>query len=113
MATIKSFKGEDALPKAKRDDELPAPVDFSIMEYFYAATINEVLEDDGLVKLINSNGFYRTCFCEAYDLYEIVVTIGTTEYKWTRPRNIDRSNLDIFEHLNERGNINDIYQYTN
>lgn len=113
MATMKSFKGEESLPKSKTDDELPDPVDFNIMEYFYAATMNEILEDDDLVRLINSNGFYRTCFCEAYELYEITITIDNTEYKWCRPRNIDRSNLDVFRHLNKRGNINDIYQYTN
>ena len=111
MAIIKSFKSEEAMPQPKVDDELPAPVDFNIMEYFYAATMEEILADDSLVKLINSNGFYRTCFCEAFDLYEVCITIGTVEYKWSRPRNIERSNLDIFEHLNEPHNINDIEQY--
>lgn len=110
MATITSFKGPE-IPKGKSDAELPAPVDFDIMEYLYAATMNEILNDDGLVKLINSNGFYRTCFCEAFDLYEITISVGNEEFKWTRPKNVDRSNLDIFEHLNEKDNINDIEQY--
>ena len=111
MAVMKSCKGPETITKGKKDHELPPPVDFNIMEYLYGATMNEILADDALVKLINSNGFYRTCFCEAFDLYEIVVTIGTKEYKWCRPDNIKRSNLQIFEHLNERGNINDINKY--
>jgi len=111
MATMKSFKGEAALPQPKTDDELPAPVDFNIMEYFYAARMEEILADDSLVRLINSNGFYKTCFCEAFDLYEISIILDTKEIKWTRPTNLKRSNLDVFDHLNEPHNINDIEQY--
>ena len=111
MATMKTFKGRESLPKKKQDHELPPPVDHKIMEYIYGATFEEILADDGLMKLINDNGFYRTCFCEAFDLYEITVTVGKKDYTWTRPENIKRSNLDIFKHLNEKENINDIIKY--
>lgn len=111
MATMKTFKGKESLPKSKQDHELPPPVDHNIMEYIYAATMNEILADNNLVRLINKNGFYRTCFCEAFDLYEIVITIGDIEYTWTRPKNMKRSNLQIFEHLNKKENVNDIHKY--
>lgn len=111
MATIKTFKDKSAIPKPKLDHELTDPVDFNIMEYLYAATIQEILDDDALVKLINSNGFYKTCFCESFELYEIVISIDKEEYLWTRPQNLKRSNLDIFARLNKKENINDIQQY--
>ena len=103
MATMKTFKGPESLPKQNKKPE--KPVDYKIMEYLYAATMNEILADDDLVRLINSNGFYRTCFCEAFDLYEIVITLGDEEYIWTRPENIKRSNLEIFKHLNKKQKI--------
>jgi hypothetical protein len=109
MAIMKTFKGKESLPKPDKNPE--NPVDHHIMEYLYAATIEDILGDDDLVKLINKNGFYRTCFCEAFDLYEIVITIENKEFIWTRPDNLKISNLDIFKHLNERGNINDIEKY--
>lgn len=113
MATMKTFKGRESLPKKKQDHELPPPVDHKIMEYIYGATFEEILADDGLMKLINGNGFYRTCFCEAFDLYEITVTVGKKDYTWTRPHNIKRSNLQIFSHLNKKHNINNIHKYIN
>jgi len=78
MATIKSFKD-------KRTEEYIQPpiiVDIDIIEYFYAADMYDVLADDNLVRLINSNGFYKTAFCEAYDLDEITVTVDGKDTTW-------------------------------
>jgi hypothetical protein len=78
MATMKSYKA------AKEEEYLQPPtiVDVDIIEYFYAADIYDVLADDSLIKLIDSNGFYKTAFCEAYDMDEITVTIGTKNMTW-------------------------------
>lgn len=111
MAIMKSFKGPESLIKGNKPEDMSDPVDYNIMEYLYAATMEEILADNGLVKLINSNGFYKNCFCEAFGIYEITVAIDKKECTWTRPHNINQSNLDIFQHYNKKENINDIHKY--
>lgn len=78
MATITSYKNTTTEEYVQPDVTL----NIDIIEYFYAASIYEVLDDDDLVRLIDSNGFYKTAFCEAYDLDEITVNIDGNETTW-------------------------------
>jgi hypothetical protein len=78
MATINNFKN------VKKEEYVQPLVtlDIDIIEYFYAAIIYEILDDDNLVRLIDSNGFYKTAFCEAYELDEISINIDGNETVW-------------------------------
>lgn len=118
MATLKTMKKED------RDwpEQTITLVDYDIIEYFYACELNDILDDDDLCKLIDSNGFYKTCVCEAFGMGEITLTCKGKDMTWYGPPVGVPTNFETFvlrgggmvgvNHKNyEQHNINDIQKY--
>ena len=72
-------------------------VDMEILEYFYAATFEDVTGDDDLMDLILSNGFYKQAFCDAHQIDTMVLEHkGKTHKLKGTNQKIDHT-LDIFE----------------
>ena len=72
-------------------------VDMDIIEYFYAATWNDITCDKKLMKLIVHNGFYKTALCDAFGIESITLTVDGKEWKLNAPpRNVE-SQLAVFQ----------------
>ena len=95
MATIKDKKD-----KKDRDQPIenpPDPVDYSILEYIYATPEETILADDTLIELIESNGFYKTSFCDAFGYDEVTIEVNKKDVTWYGPQADVLSNLEIFK----------------
>jgi hypothetical protein len=93
MATLKSMK-----VKSKEVELTPiVTVDMEIIEYFYAATFNDIICDNDLMRLIVSNGYYKEAFCDAHNIDNMVITVDKKDHKMSGPPRNLSSTLDILE----------------
>lgn len=75
MAELTSFE-----TYKKRDPTPNLIVDMEIVEYFYVATLNDILNDEELVILIVQNPYYQQALCEANDVLTLTITCKNKEY---------------------------------
>ena len=78
LVDMKTYKEPEQQPKLV--------VDMDIIEYFYVATLNEILADDSLVKLIVKNGYYQQALCESQDVLTLTITCNGVQYTFVDNR---------------------------
>ena len=103
MAKIKNKKDKKDRDKPIKNPE--DPVDYSILEYIYATPEETILADDILIELIESNGFYKTSFCDAFGYDEVTVTVNKKDVIWYGPPDDVPSNLEIFKRYKKEGEV--------
>lgn len=84
---------------AKRELELTPPcvVDMEILEYFYAATFEDITGDDDLMDLILTNGFYKQALCDAHGIEDLVIEHRGKEHTLKGTSHNISSTLEVFE----------------
>lgn len=86
MAELQSFENIQIKNKPPKD----LIVDMSILEYLYVVSLNDILDDDILTKLIIDNGIYQQAICEANDVKTMTIVYNNEEYIFSdnKPPNV-------------------------
>lgn len=93
MATIKTMKTKPLRPEVTP----PVTIDMDIVEYFYAATFEDIMGDNKLVDLILTNGFYKQAFCDAHGIEDLIINHKGKEHVLKGTAHNVRSTLDVLE----------------
>jgi len=64
-------------PKRKRTN---VTIDMDIVEYMYAANMEDITSDDKLMDLILANGFYKEAFMDAFGMNKIRISHRGVEH---------------------------------
>lgn len=93
MVTIKSME----VQKSEIELTPMVTVDMEIIEYFYAATFEDITGDDDLMDLILTNGFYKQALCDAHGIQSLVLEHKGKEHKLRGTEHNIPSTLEVFE----------------
>ena len=106
MATTKEVKVKNKTPKVTP----PIVVDMNIIEYFYAATYEDIMSDDKLVDLILTNGYYKEAFCDAHQIDKLVIGHKNKDHKFKGSPHSVRSTLDVLQGNSKYMVLNTIFK---
>lgn len=83
--------------KVETDKKDETVIDFLILEHIYSATMQEIMNDTDLFKLILSNGFYKSAFCEAFMIEKLVISVDGVEHILNGPPKTGKNTISIYD----------------